>query len=85
MEFEFIPAKINPEKTGHYLVISYMNMYHGGCFDRYNDGTTLSYHVAYYSNVVGWNTPYVVAWCKLPPFPEVYVNGNKEFLKEKGI
>lgn len=85
MEFEFISAKINPEKTGHYLVISHMNMYHGGCFDRHNDGTTLSYHVAYYSNVVGWNNPYVVAWCKLPPFPEVYVNENKEFLKEKGI
>lgn len=80
---EFTPNKIKPPRENeHYLVISYMNMYHGGCFDRDKDGTSLSYYVAYYSSC-GWNCPYVVAWTELPPFPQMYVNRNKKLLEER--
>lgn len=83
MEFEFIPAKIKPKETGHYLVISYPNMYHGGCYDKGDDGTTISYYVAYYDRIFGFNVPHVAAWCRLPDFPEVYKKGNLEFLNNR--
>lgn len=79
---EFTPTKILPEKPGHYLVISDMNWYHGGCFDTDDDGTSLSYAIAYF-DIVGWNKPYIVAWAELPPFPPVYVELNKKLLAER--
>lgn len=82
MEFTPISAGNPPKKNGHYLVISNMNMYHGGCFEKNADGTSLSYDVAYYS-CGGWNKPYIVAWCELPPFPQEYVNSNKKFLEKR--
>lgn len=78
---EFTPAKINPKKVGHYLTISEMNWYHGGCFDTDKEGLSLSYKVSYWNN--GWNDPFVLAWCELPDFPEVYKSINKKTLDER--
>lgn len=80
MGFEFIPATTSPEKPGHYLTISNMNWYHGGCFDEdMETGLTLSYRVAYWNN--GWNDMYVIAWCELPDFPEFCKDINLKFLE----
>lgn len=81
---EFISnLKEQPAKEGHYLVISDLNMYHVGCFDRNKDGTSLSYYIAYYSIDGYWNCPYAVARAELSTFPQVYVNFNKKLLEER--
>lgn len=81
MMIEFTPAAIKPKKPGHYLTISEMNWYHGGCFDTNKDGLSLSYKVAYWNN--GWNDPFVLAWYELPDFPEVYKSVNRKTLEER--
>lgn len=80
---EFTPAKIKPDKPGHYLTVSEMNWYHGGCFDTDKDGLSLSYRVAYYSDVVGWNDPFLLAWAELPDFPEIYKSVNRKTMAER--
>ena len=78
----FSPATAPPRHAGHYLTISNMNWYHGGCFDDdRKTGLSLSYKVAYYNN--GWNDPFVVAWADLPDFPEEYKEANLKLLEER--
>lgn len=81
MNYEFTPVCIPPEKPDHYLTISDMNWYHGGCFDENEEGVSLSYRIAYWNN--GWNDPFVVAWCALPGFPEVYKVDNRKLLERR--
>lgn len=86
MEFDFMSAAVNPKKPGHYLTISNMNWYHGGCFDADTDtGLSLSYRVAYWNG--GWNDPFVAMWCELPEFPEDCKYNNRVLLdaRQKNI
>ncbi|MBG9657837.1 DUF551 domain-containing protein [Cytobacillus firmus] len=64
-----------PEHSGHYLVTSELNMYHGGCLDETGEGTSRSLAIAFYdgTNKIGaanyWNCPSVIAW---KPLPDIY-------------
>lgn len=85
------PISERPERYGHYLVLSDMNWYHGGCFDingltwdkisrpEAPAGTTLSLHVAFFDGTSkwSWNDPYALAWHELPEIPQEFIDHNK--------
>lgn len=86
-----------PERSGHYIVLSDMNWYHGGCFDingltweKINRpeapaGTTLSLKVAFFSGTGewAWNDPYALAWHELPAIPQEFIDHNKNEFQAK--
>ena len=83
---------VKPKRYGHYLVLSDMNWYHGGCFDLNSltwdkisrpeapAETTLSLHVAFYDGTDkwSWNDPYALAWHELPEIPQEFIDHNKD-------
>lgn len=64
-----------PDKEGHYLVVSELNYWHGGCWDKNKDGTSRSIVVAFYDKtdtISGknyWNHSHVTHWMPLPDLP----------------
>lgn len=80
-----------PKRYGHYLILSDMNWYHGGCFDLNGltwdkisrpeapAGTTLSLKVALFDGTSkwSWNDPYAIAWHELPKIPQEFIDHNR--------
>lgn len=54
-----------PEESGHYLVTSDLNMYHGGNHETNDDGKARSMSVGFFS-ADEFNVPKVIAWKQLP-------------------
>lgn len=54
-----------PEESGHYLVTSDLNMYHGGNHETNAEGNGRSMQVSFFS-AGDFNVPKVIAWKQLP-------------------
>lgn len=74
----WVPVKERlPDEKGHYLVISELNYWHGGCWDKNKDGTSRSIVVAFYdkTDTIGgknyWNHSHVTHWMPLPDLPRI--------------
>lgn len=67
----WIPVKIKPEvKSRHYLVLSKMNLAHGGTWEDNKGDARRNMKVAYYDCTGKFNQPYVTHWMPLPTPPK---------------
>lgn len=76
-----------PEKSGHYLVCTSINYWHGGCWDTNSSdgttegyaGTTMSVLDCYFDNTHDWNRVWnnrVTHWMPLPEPPKEDVDAK---------
>lgn len=83
IDMEWISVKDRlPEKAGHYLVLTSINYWHGGCLDKNPDyygttkgyeNTTMSVLDCFYGPTGDWNRVcncHVTHWMPLPSLPE---------------
>ena len=71
-----------PEKPGHYLVLTNVNYWHGGCMDKNPEffgttkgyeGTTMSVLDCFFDSTLSWNRVpncHVTHWMPLPEPPK---------------
>ena len=88
--------KENPEKCGHYLVLSDFSRSRSQSHKlTWEDiarpeapaGTTLTVRIAYYTNQARfkWNDPHAVAWHEIPAVPQDFIDRNQaEFRLNNG-
>ena len=70
------PISKPPEvKSRHYLIISKMNMAHGGTWENNRGDIRKNMKVAYYDCTGQFNQPYVTHWMDLPEPPKEDENG----------
>ena len=71
LEQGWIPIETKPEgKSRHYLVLSKMNLAHGGTWEDNEGDARKNMKVAYYDCTGRFNQPYVTHWMPLPAPPE---------------
>ncbi len=70
LEQGWIPIEIKPEvKSRHYLVLSKMNLAHGGTWEDNKGDARRNMQVAYYDCTGKFNQPQVTHWRHLPDPP----------------
>jgi hypothetical protein len=71
LEQGWISIEIKPEvKSRHYLVLSKMNLAHGGTWENNEGDARKNMKVAYYDCTGKFNQPYVTHWMPLPAPPK---------------
>lgn len=63
-------------KSRHYLVLSKMNMAHGGTWEDNDGDSRRNMSVAYFDCTEHFNCPFVTHWMSLPDPPEEGVDND---------
>ena len=66
----WIPIDIKPAIRGHYLILSKLNLAHGGSLDDNGGDARKNMQVAYYDITGNFNQPCVTHWMPLPEPPK---------------
>lgn len=78
LEQGWIPIEIKPVKSRHYLVLSEMNLAHGGTWEDNEGDARRNMKVAYYDCTGKFNQPCVTHWMPLPAPPNDKFEGYEQ-------